>query len=265
MPAPLTLQDFQTTQIFGLTILAEPFTIWWPRFCQLLQRTERPITLFTPNPEILVTAYRTVGFHRILKQADVLIPDGIGLVWASKWLSPVAATAVSERIAGVDVVQALLDFAKQQHWRVLVIGGRDYVANAGSTAARVEELPGEVYWLSGFHSVQTPTLTEAKLIHTELQRLQPAIVLVAFGAPAQERWIAQALPELTQAKVKLAMSVGGSLDVLLGAVSRAPRLLQVVGLEWVYRLCIQPWRWRRQLNLIEFIKLVAAEKKRSRS
>jgi N-acetylglucosaminyldiphosphoundecaprenol N-acetyl-beta-D-mannosaminyltransferase len=265
MTAPITPQDFQTARLFGLDILAEPFATWWPRFCQLLQRTEKPVTLFTPNPEILVTAYREVGFHSILKKADVLIPDGIGLVWASKWLAESGTTATPERIAGVDVVKALLDFAASQHWSVLVIGGREYVKSSAPAAARLNQLSGEVYWLSGFHSVQTPTLAETTLLQTELQRLKPAIVLVAFGAPAQERWIIQALPELTKARVKLSMSVGGSFDVLLGTVARAPRLLQVIGLEWAYRLLRQPWRWRRQLNLLEFIKLTAAEKKHSRS
>ncbi len=265
MTAPITPQDFQTTRVFGLDILAEPFTTWWPRFCQLLQRTQKPVTLFTPNPEILVSAYREVGFHGVLKKADILIPDGMGLVWASKWLAEADRPATAERIAGIDVVKTLLDFAATQQWKVLVIGGRDYVKNPGLAAARLSQLPGEVFWLSGFHSVQTPTIAETKVLSAELVRLQPAIVLVAFGAPAQERWITQNLPELTKAQVKLAMSVGGTFDALLGIVARAPRLLQVVGLEWAYRLVLQPWRWRRQLNLIEFIKLAAAEKKRPRA
>lgn len=265
MTAPITPQDFQTTHVFGLDILAEPFTTWWPRFCQLLLRTQKPVTLFTPNPEILVTAHRTVGFHSVLKQADILIPDGMGLVWASKWLVEPGNLATPERIAGIDVAKALLDFAATQHWKVLVIGGRDYVKNSGTAAAQVAQLPGEVFWLSGFHSVQTPTVAEVRVVKTELQRLQPAIVMVAFGAPAQERWIIQTLPELTRARVKLAMSVGGTFDTLLGMTSRAPRLLQILGLEWAYRLVQQPWRWRRQLNLIEFIKLAAAEKKRTRA
>lgn len=260
MPTLVTLPDFQTTKLFGLEILAEPFAVWWPRFCQLLQTTTQPIRLFTPNPEILVQAYEDVSFYTVLKHADVLIPDGMGLVWASKWLTPVGQNAIPERVAGTDVVSALLDFSAKHHWRVLVVGGRDYVPSATAAPQLLAGLPGEVYWLPGFASVTAPTETETETLKTELQNLKPAMVFVAFGAPAQELWITQTLPELKTAGVKLAMSVGGAFDFLLGNVARAPKLLQVLGLEWIYRLARQPWRWRRQLKLIEFVKLAVAEK-----
>ncbi|HCC84136.1 MAG TPA: hypothetical protein DEP87_00395, partial [Candidatus Pacebacteria bacterium] len=132
-------------------------------------------------------------------------------------------------------------------------------------AVRLPALAGEVWWLPGFTQVEAPQPVETQLVLTELTRLKPQIVLVAFGAPYQEAWISTHSESLKTAGVRLAMTVGGALDFILGKVPRAPQSWRQLGLEWLYRLFHQSWRWRRQLALFEFVWLVIAGQQEPKS
>ena len=90
--------------------------------------------------------------------------------------------------------------------------------------------------------------------------MKPSIILVAFGAPWQEQWVVNHREFLEKNKVKLVMVVGGAIDMLTGKVQRAPKFVQQLQLEWLFRLIQQPWRWKRQLRLIQFIGHVLKEK-----
>lgn len=250
-----------TTQLFGWSIVAEPIQTWWERLVSQLtapaSKNPQPITIFTPNPEIVVAAAHNPEFHQTVSQADYLIPDGIGLVWASQWRQAMGAAqpVIPERIAGTDVVAQLLDLAAQKNWRVLVIGGRDYLTGtvpASQPAQHLAKLPGQVWWLPGYNQIAEPSSAEENQVTSELHRLKPTMVLVAFGAPHQEAWIVAHRSALQQTGVRLAMTVGGAIDFLLGKVPRAPQAWQKLGLEWLYRLICQPWRIWRQLALVEF-------------
>ncbi|MBD3279615.1 MAG: WecB/TagA/CpsF family glycosyltransferase [Candidatus Pacebacteria bacterium] len=226
-----------------------------------LKATKKPIILFTPNPEQLVLANQNPKFKAILHQADILVPDGIGLVWASKLLSWFGqAQSLSTRITGVEVVQALLPKIQKQGWSSLVIGGRDY-GNGGQVVEltksfQVGELQPGLFWHPGYQDISQPTRQEEQQLQTVLQKLQPELVFVAFGAPFQEQWVIAHQDLLAQNKVRLVMVVGGAFDFILGKVKRAPTWVQRIGGEWLYRLLQQPWRWRRQLRLGQFIKMV---------
>jgi N-acetylglucosaminyldiphosphoundecaprenol N-acetyl-beta-D-mannosaminyltransferase len=240
--------SLKTTQLFGWQILAGTKADWWSRLVSQLEKpTTNLINLFTPNPEIVMLAQANPTFHQTISQADYLIPDGVGLIWASHQLTPL--TPIQERIAGTDVVADLLELAATKNWPVLVIGGRGYDTNLTS-------LPGKVSWVKGFEDVHHPTELESEQILSELQRLKPRLVFVALGAPFQETWIMSHQPVLASAGVKLAMSVGGAFDFLLGKVLRAPGWIQNLGLEWLFRLVLQPWRIGRQLALVKFWWLV---------
>ncbi|MCA9370315.1 WecB/TagA/CpsF family glycosyltransferase [Candidatus Woesebacteria bacterium] len=237
-------------------------------------KTPQGVTsIFTPNPEQVMMAVSKPDFSRILRQASVRIPDGFGLLLASRVLSGASRTQthISERIAGVDLAESLIIQATKAGKKCLVIGGKDYAGaqfdglefrefTHSVTKKEVSEMSANsMWWLSGYKSVKKPTSTEEKLVSKALSTVKPDVVFVAFGAPAQEEWVVSHLEELEKHKVAIVMVVGGAFDMLLGKVARAPEYLQKLGLEWLFRLIQEPWRWKRQLKLLEFTKLVIRE------
>ncbi len=245
-----------------------------------------PLVIFTPNPEQVMLAQKSSPFRQDLLQAELLLPDGIGVVKASHWFGILTKIrrqnlpAVAERIAGIEVVQDLLAAYPLQQF--LVIGGRGYQAtkaaakpvksNAGAKASGGSSGPGisgstvklkikncEVTWFTGYQTAGLNMAEDEKKIRQVLRQLKPAVVFVAFGAPDQERWIIDHLQLLQEEDVSLVMAVGGSFDVLTGKLRRAPGWWRKVGLEWLFRLLQQPQRWRRQLSLVAFIWLTLRE------
>lgn len=238
-----------------------------------------PCLMMTPNPEQIVISRNNPTFLDHLQSADVLIPDGSGLVWASRWIGLWRRMQpVMERITGVDVMKDLLLMAQKRDESVLIIGGRDFegestdFANGSVSKLSVEQfsvLRGSadsknsdnsdnglnIFWTPGFADVNHPRSAEVENLKQALRQLKPTIVFVAFGAPAQEAWLIEWKAELAEVGVKIGMVVGGAPDILLGKISRAPRTFQQLGLEWLYRLWQQPWRWRRQMRLLHFIWL----------
>ena len=233
--------------------------------------TKKPLIIFTPNPEQLVLAAKDRQFRSDFDQADYLLPDGIGLVLASRVLSLFGkAEPISQRISGIELSTDFLEWATDEQWPVLLLGGRDYhqaknqpVKLAMSAHRRRGDASAakklQLQWLEGYANVAKPTKREEQLVRQTLRQLKPKIVLVAFGAPWQERWVIEHRALLRQTGVKVAMVVGGSFDVLLGRLQRAPLWMRALGLEWFYRLIQEPHRWRRQLALLEFMKLVFQE------
>lgn len=224
------------------------------------------LTITTPNPEQVVLAHHHPGFKTALQSADILIPDGIGLVWASQFLAKHSGDQrLTERIAGVDVAAEVLKVLPPKD-KVLIIGGRDYADSNLQTGQTICEYhsgctdqeisDSQVWWMEGFEQVSEATSLENKSILQAVDRLKPSVVLVAFGAPWQEEWLLENKSILATNNVKIAMVVGGAIDFLTGKVPRAPKYIQKIGLEWLFRLFKQPWRWKRQVKLLEFVWLV---------
>jgi N-acetylglucosaminyldiphosphoundecaprenol N-acetyl-beta-D-mannosaminyltransferase len=210
-------------------------------------------TIVSLNPEILVAAQSQPKLKRILNAADIKLIDGVGIVMAGKLLS----VPVGERYTGVDLMSDLLRTASEKDHSILVIGGKKDVAQ---TLAKqmTQQFPGlPIQGTEGIEDVKKPTLVEEKNMQDLIQTTQPNIVFVAFGAPYQEYWIDDH-QELLEGKV--AVCVGGGVDFLAKKVPRAPEFIQKIGLEWLFRLGIEPWRWRRQLRLVQFIFLVLKQK-----
>lgn len=209
----------------------------------------------TPNSEQIVQSRGDKKFKQALQQADLLLPDGIGLVLASRLLAFLGrAKPLAERITGVDVVVDLLEIAHRHQLEVLVVGGRnyspvDYFAYQGA----------KINWTPGYKNVSKPTAKEERQLKLKIAETNPDLVFVAFGAPAQELWIEKHRDLLVKNKVIIAMAVGGSFDYLLGKVPRAPYWFKKLGLEWLFRLIVEPWRLRRQLRIISFLGLVVRE------
>ncbi|MFH0852160.1 MAG: WecB/TagA/CpsF family glycosyltransferase [bacterium] len=180
----------------------------------------------TINPEFLVTAQKDKEFKDILNRAGLAIPDGIGVVWASRFFSG----GLKERVAGIDLVKSLK--LKVKSCRVFLLGGRDGVA---------EKIAGE--WPEVVAFSENPEEGVALI-----NKYEPNILLVALGAPKQEKWIVQNLSKIPS--VKVAIGVGGAFDFLAGKISRAPKIFQCLGLEWLWRLAQEPRRIGRIFNAV---------------
>lgn len=228
-----------------------------------VKSTSKLQIVFTPNPEQLVFAKSHSSFGKFLGKADILLPDGIGIVIGSQILSTFGkGEPILHRIAGVDIVRDLLNsFSKN---KILIVGGRDYnelqyASRKVMNIAHKQKNPGALYWSEGFLNVTQQTAAEKKELLRQIKSLKPEIVFVALGAPYQERWIIENKKTLEESGVRIAMVVGGAFDMLLGKIDRAPKWMQLIGLEWLFRLYQEPWRWRRQLNLLTYTKMIVQE------
>lgn len=195
----------------------------------------------TPNPEIVMEAQNDTGLMEILKASDMVLPDGIGVVWASKY----SKIRLTERVAGYDFTQKLFDAIKNTDYSVYFFGGEPGVAAA---AAKKMTRKYDGLKIAGVRNGYFNT-EEEKKITAEIKAAAPSILLVGLGAPKQEKWIYNNMA-LTGAK--LYIGVGGSFDVMSGKTKRAPALFQKLGLEWFYRLIMQPTRLIRMMRLPKF-------------
>ncbi len=193
--------------------------------------------LTTPNPEFLVKAQKDEDFKRILNSADICVPDGVGLTYASIFLRE----PIKERIQGVDLMDKICKQAAQKEWSVFLMGAEMGISD--KAAEKLKEKYPDLKISSGHEEVSG----------------QPEILFVALGAPKQEKWIRNNLSKLPS--VRLAMGVGGSFDFISGKVKRAPKSVRKIGLEWLWRLICQPWRVKRMYNaVIKFPYLVIRSK-----
>jgi N-acetylglucosaminyldiphosphoundecaprenol N-acetyl-beta-D-mannosaminyltransferase len=231
-----------------------------------LEHSRKTAYIFTPNPEQVILAEKNQEFQHILQSADWLIPDGSGLLWASRILQN-PEHQLTKRIPGVELSLDLLQYALNQCLKVLIVGGRNY-AGLSVASQKIQEYSSSdkgssnsgLYWVSGYQQVQQPTRVEEESLQAAINQLKPDIILVALGAPYQEEWTIKYLSVAEKSRVKLIMVVGGAIDMLTGQIKRAPSWVRELGLEWLYRLVTQPWRWRRQLSLVSFIWLVLKTK-----
>jgi N-acetylglucosaminyldiphosphoundecaprenol N-acetyl-beta-D-mannosaminyltransferase len=201
-------------------------------------------TIVTLNPEMVMAARDDPALARVIIQSDLTIADGIGIIWAARLRGQKMV-----RVTGVDLLEGTAQLAAQHGFRIFLLGAEPGVAAeaASRLAARYPMLPPVGTSSSGPHSG-----AEAAIL-AELADARPDILFVAFGSPAQERWIAGLHNELGQAGVSVAVGVGGALDFISGKIPRAPYVMRLVGLEWFYRLLQEPWRWRRMLALPRFV------------
>ena len=205
----------------------------------------------TPNPEMVIDARGDRELFNILRAADLVVPDGVGIVWALKR----AGEASARRLAGYDLVQAVFSRIKGSDRSVYFFGGAPGVA-ADAARAMQKKYPG--LKIAGIRNGYFGEKDELKII-AEIKKAKPELLLVGLGSPKQEKWIYANL-RLTGAKA--AIGVGGSFDVMSGRIKRAPFILQKLGLEWLYRFLKQPSRFKRILKLPYFVSLVLSGKRR---
>jgi len=210
----------------------------------------QPQQVVTLNPEFVMAAQNDAQFFQVLKEADLSLPDGVGLLWAARFLG----RPLRERVAGVDTVRRIANLAARRGYRLFLLGAAEGVAEA--TAKRLEEgNPG--LKVAGTYAGSPDPKEEDKIVEM-VRAARPHLLLVAYGAPQQDLWIHRNLGRLG---VPVAMGVGGAFDFISGKAKRAPRWMQRLGLEWLHRLLHEPWRWRRMLALPKFVWLVIRSRK----
>ena len=214
-------------------------------------RPRRARQICTMNPEFMMTARSDVNFRYILLRADLCVADGAGLVWAARR----QGVTLPGRITGADGLPLLAQRAALRGWRLYLLGAAPGVAERAATALQ-RRFPG--LQIAGCHD-GNPTAAEEDEIVARINESRADLLFVAWGAPRQEKWIARNLPRL---QVGMAMGVGGTLDYIAGDVRRAPLWLRRRGLEWLFRLALQPWRLRRMLRLPRFVLAVLLEGRR---
>lgn len=201
--------------------------------------------VITVNPEFVMEAQRNALFRQCINQAALVVADGMGIVWAMRILG----TPTPERVTGTDTLPELAKRCAEKGYRLYLLGAAPGVAEAAGS--RLQEIaPGVV--IAGTYA-GSPAPSEEHDIMERIRAARADIVCVAYGAPAQELWIYRNLAQLPAA---VAIGVGGAYDFLSGRQLRAPDLMRRVGLEWLYRLYREPWRWRRMLALPQFALLV---------
>lgn len=207
--------------------------------------------IVTPNPEMIIGAKKDSEFSNVLKSADLVIPDGIGVVMASK----LNKIKIKERVPGCDFTLSIFDKIKFREGTVYILGAGPGVAKKAKENME-RKYPG--LRIVGYHDGFFDEIEEKSIIK-EIESLKPDVLLVGLGFPKQEKWIYRnkALP------VNLSIAIGGSIDVMAGTVKRAPEIFQKLGLEWFYRLIKQPSRFFRMLAIPRFIGAVICEKIKS--
>lgn len=204
---------------------------------------DRPHHIVTADASAWVIAGRDPAYLQIVESADLVTPDGAGLVWAARFLG----SPLRERVSGVDLVEWLGKESAIRGFSLYFFGAAPGVAEeaAARLAARY---PG--MRLAGAHHgfLQSPE-EETRLLET-IRSSRPDVLLIAMGIPRQEKWIAKHKSDLG---TRLLMGVGGSFDVFSGRVNRAPLWMQKRGLEWLYRLLQDPRKYSKVANLPIFL------------
>ncbi|MBM3188065.1 MAG: WecB/TagA/CpsF family glycosyltransferase [Chloroflexi bacterium] len=201
----------------------------------------RPHQVVTVNPEFVMRAQRDSAFRVVLNEADLAIPDGQGLVWASRLLG----RPLQERVAGSDLLPLIAQRSAARGYRLYLLGAAPGVA-ARAASVLAAHNPG--LQIAGTYA-GSPEPSEEDDLVARIVATAPHFLFVAFGAPRQDLWIHRNLARLG---VPVCMGVGGTLDFIAGVAPRAPLWMRERGLEWLYRLIRQPWRWRRMLSLPRF-------------
>lgn len=205
--------------------------------------------VITLNAEIAFQAQNNDTLRSLINGADMVTPDGIGVIWGGRQLG----YDFPERVTGIDLMIALCRTAADMGWKVFLFGAAPGVAEAAAQSLS-KQFPGLLVagCRNGYFKDH-----ESDGIAKEISALQPDILFVALGAPKQEFWIKEHQGTM---KIPLCMGVGGSFDVIAGVKNRAPGWAIKLNLEWLYRLLAEPSRWKRQLALPRYVLAIKQSK-----
>lgn len=204
----------------------------------------------TPNAEIVMMAQKDPEYKDILNKTDLNVPDGSGVIFASK----IYKEDLPERVAGFDLMMELIKVASAKKYKIYLLGAKSDVVKGAYLNLKKQYSEIDIV---GFHDGYFSKDDEAEIIN-DINEKKTDLLFVALGAPKQEKWIYENRDKL---KAKVAIGVGGSFDVIAGKVTRAPEIYRKLGLEWFYRLLKEPWRYKRMMALPKFAVKVLFSKK----
>lgn len=206
--------------------------------------------IYTPNTEIIMMCQKDEEFLNLMNKSDINVPDGIGLIYASK----IKKHPLKEKVAGYDLSVNLLELSNEQSLKLFVVGGKPGIAetameNVHNDYPNIKIVGAQHGYFKGTH-LGLNGHEEEKQVLEKINLSEPDILFVGFGAKKQEQWI-----EYNKNKVnaKIIIGNGGTIDVLAGNVKRAPDIYIKLGLEWFYRLMKEPKRIKRQVLLPIFM------------
>lgn len=207
-------------------------------------------TIYTPNTEIIMNAQKDNKFKQVLNEGDLVVPDGIGLIYASR----IKKHPLPERVTGFDISMGIINIAHTRGLRLFLLGGEEGVADIA--AKKIKDNYDNILiagtnngYFKGVHTGYESHKEEMDIID-KINDGDTDILFVGLGAEKQEKWIHKNKDKL---KCKIIIGNGGTIDVLAGKVKRAPDIYQRLGLEWLYRLVKEPKRLKRQTVLPLFM------------
>lgn len=235
--------------VLGIQVNTEDYDELIEQIFERIERKEKSL-IVAINPEKIMKAKDDPALKKLLNEAEFQIPDGIGVILASK----IQKGNITKRVTGIDMMMRLCEEAAKRQKRIFLYG-----AKPGVAAAAAEKLK-ELYPGIQIAGVQHGYAKDNEKVAAKINEAKPDILFVAMGSPKQENWINANRDRLYPI---IYQGVGGSFDVLAGNVKRAPEFFQKAGLEWFYRLMLEPKRIKRQMALPKFLLEVARSSKRS--
>ncbi|AFY59070.1 teichoic acid biosynthesis protein [Rivularia sp. PCC 7116] len=214
-----------------------------------------PAYVVTPNAQHVLTLQRDTYFRNIYKDAFLAVPDGVSLLWSAKFLK----TPLNGRVNGTDLFEELSAVAEKKGLKVFLLGGRPGAAEAAKRTLQARhpdlKIVGTHCPPYGFESQPQ----QLALINSKIKAVAPDILFVGLGAPKQEKWIYENYLELG---VPVSLGIGVSFELVADMVQRAPSWMQKWGLEWLFRLIVEPKRlWKRYImGNPQFMWLVIQQK-----
>lgn len=195
----------------------------------------------TPNPEILLAAQKDVGLTDALNAADLAMPDGFGL-----WLALRLKGARAQRFTGVEISEEIMRLAQEKKEIFYFLG--DHKGSAEKAAVKFPHAHIIAEAGPDFKKSKEEIGIFSKDLIARINAIKPTVVLAAFGHPHQEKWLHEYLSRVPS--VKIAIGVGGTFDFWSGVARRAPKFMRMLGLEWLWRLMLEPKRWKRIWNAV---------------
>jgi len=203
----------------------------------------KPNLIVTPNPEMIVNSQSDPLMKEIINNASLRLPDGISMVVVSK----IMGKPLKERVAGIDFMLKAVEHSVQKRYRIFLLGGKPGIAKKAAQILRNRHPSMQLVGIHDGYFEHDGTIINL------VKKAKPDILFAGLGAGRQEKWLYKYLNTLG---VPVCVGVGGSMDVISGYKKRAPKIIQKLYIEWLYRLITEPWRWKRQLALPKFLWLV---------
>ncbi|MFJ8234709.1 WecB/TagA/CpsF family glycosyltransferase [Ureibacillus sp. NPDC094379] len=234
-------------KVLGIQVNTENYDELIPKVFERIETKEKSL-IVAINPEKIIKAKEDPALKKLLNEAEFQIPDGIGVILASK----IQKGQITSRVTGVDMMLRLCQEAAKRKKPIFLYGGKPGVADKAADKLR-KLYPGIIVagTQDGYEKDQNKVIEK-------INEAKPDLLFVAMGSPKQENWINANRDQLHPT---IYQGVGGSFDVLAGTVKRAPEAFQKVGMEWFYRLIKEPKRLKRQLALPLFLLEVARNSK----